>query len=192
MTGQQPGAQLPSAGKRHPLLFQQRFSEQVFWPCIVILALSAALLVWNPPEVEPYRVTLRVALAGTGSILVLTMVYRLRAYARCLQSGLHLQLPFFHVLIPYHEIRSTRPTELYRMFPIEQQKWPQRRFLRGIIGKTVVVIEMEQLPHSHIWLRLWMSKYMLSPDRVGLVLAVRDWMAFRAELDEFRARSRHR
>jgi hypothetical protein len=157
----------------------------------VILALSAALLVWNPPKVEPYRTTLRVALAGAGSILVLTMFYRLRAYARCLQSGLHLQLPFYHLLIPYQEIRSTRPTELYRMFPYEKQNWTQQRFLRTIIGKTVVVVEVEQLHHSHIWLRLWMSKYMLCPDRVGLALAVRDWMAFRAELDESRARSRH-
>ena len=192
MTSQQPSAQLPQPGKRHPLLFQQRFSEQVFWPCILILALSIALLVWNPPTVEPYRGTLRIALAAAGSILAITMVYRLRAFARCLPSGLHLQLPFFHLLIPYDVIRSTRPTELYRMFPFEKQKWPQRRFLRTIAGKTVVVIELEQLPHSRIWLRLWMSKYMLCPDRVGLVLAVRDWIAFRSELDEFRARSRRR
>jgi hypothetical protein len=192
MTSQQSGAQLPQPGRRHPLLFQQRFSEQVFWPCIVIVALSAALLVWNPPRVEPYRAILRVALAGSGLILVLTMMYRLRSYVRCLQSGLRLQLPFFHLLIPYREIRSTRPTELYHLFPLEQQKWSQQRFLRAILGKTVVVIEMEQLPHSRIWLRLWMSKYMLCPDRLGLVLVVRDWMAFRAELDEFRARSRYR
>jgi hypothetical protein len=191
MTSQQPGAKLLQAGKRHPLLFQQRFSEQIFWPSIVILALSAALLVWNPAKVEPYRATLRVALVGTGLILALTWLLRLRAYVRCRDSGLHLQLPFFRLLIPYRKIRSTRPTELYRMFPSEQQHWPQRRFLRGLFGKTVVVIEMEQLPHSRLWLRLWMSKYMLCPDRVGFVLAVRDWMAFRAELDEFRTRSRY-
>jgi hypothetical protein len=191
VTSQQPGAQLPPTGKRHPFLFQQRFSEQLFWPCILILALSAALLIWNPPKVEPYRVTLSVALAGAGLILVLSMVYRLRAFARCLGSGLCLQLPFYRLLVPYHGIRSTRPTELYRLFPFERQKWPQRAFLRTIIGKTVVVIELEQLPRSRIWLRLWMNKYMISPDRVGLVLAVRDWMSFRAELDEFRARNRH-
>ena len=192
MTRQQSDDQLPRQSKRHPLLFQQHLSEQIFWPSILIEALSAALLVWNPTRVEPYRGTLRAVLVGTALVLVLIWLFRLRAYAHCLDSGLYLQLPFFRLNIPYHEIRSTRPTELYRMFPPEQQRWTQRRFLRSLFGKTVVVVDLDQLPRPRIWLRLWMSKYMLCPDRVGLVFAVRDWMAFRAELDEFRARNRHR
>lgn len=192
MTRQQPDGQPLRQGRRHPILFQQHLSEQAFWPSILILGLSAALLVWNPAKVDPYRGILTVALVGCGLILSLTWLFRLRAYARCLDSGLYLQLPFFHLLTPYHKIRSTRPTELYRMFPPEQQRWTQRRFLRSLFGKTVVVVELDQLPRSRIWLRLWMSKFMLCPDSVGLVYAVRDWMAFRAELDEFRARNRQR
>jgi hypothetical protein len=76
------------------------------------------------------------------------------------------------------------------MFPPDRQRWPQRYFLRALFGKTVVVVEMGHLPRPKIWLRFWMSKYMLCPDRTGFVLAVQDWMAFRAELDEFRARVR--
>lgn len=190
MTSQHLNAQLPKQGKRYPLLFQQRFSEQIFWPSILILALSAALLVWNPVRVERYRTTLNVALVCTALVLVISLLFRLRTYVRCLHSGLRLQFPFLRLTIPYNEIRSTRPTELYRMFPPDRQRWPQRYFLRALFGKTVVVIEMEKLPHPKIWLRLWMSKYVLCPDRTGLVLAVPDWMAFRAELDEFRARIR--
>jgi len=192
MTKKKADGQPLRQSRRHPLLLQQHLSEQVFWPSILILALSAALLVWNPAKAEPYRGTLRVALVGAGLILMITWLFRLRAYVRCLDSGLYLQLPFFHLITPYHKIRSTRPTELYRMFPPEQQRWTQRRFLRALFGKTVVVVELDQLPRSHIWLRLWMSKFMLCPDRVGLVFAVRDWIAFRAELDEFRARDRQR
>jgi hypothetical protein len=190
MTPQHANAQLPKQGKRYPLLFQQRFSEQIFWPSILILTLSAALLVWNPVGIEPYRTTLNVALVCTALVLVLSLLFRLRTYARCLHTGLHLQFPFFHLTIPYNEIRSTRPTELYRMFPPDRQRWPQRYFLRALFGKTVVVVEMGHLPRPKIWLRFWMSKYMLCPDRTGFDLAVQDWMAFRAELDEFRARVR--
>lgn len=184
----QPGESFPERGERHPLLFHQRFSEQNFWPSTLILALSAGLLLWNPDKLAPFRAVLMLALAGTGLVLVLTLVFRLRAYAQCLADALRVQLPFHQLTIPYHEIKSARPTELFRIFPPSQQRWPQRRFLRSLFGETVVVIEMEEFPSSVLWLRLWMNKYMLCPDRVGLILAVRDWLAFRAELDEFTAR----
>lgn len=182
----------PPGSKRHALLFQQRLNEQLFWPSILIVALCAALLVWNPVKIASHRLPLMVVMACTGLALVLTFVFRLRAHAQCLPDGLHVRLPLYRLTIPYSDIKSSRPTELYRLFPRERQNWSQRRFLQSLFGKTVVVAEMQQLPRSQFWLRLWMTKYMLCPDRVGLVLAVRDWMAFRVELDEFRARSRYR
>lgn len=190
MSKQKTGGTPPKRGKRHPLLFQHHLNEQVFWPCILIIGLSSALLIWNPAKLEPFRAFLRVALVGTGLTLALTFVYRLRSYAQCSTDGLLVQLPFHSLTIPYAEIKTIRPTEVYRMFPPEQQNWAQRSYLRGLFGETVIVVEMEQLPRSRLWLWLWMSKYMVCPDRVGLVLAVRDWLAFRAELDEFKARRR--
>ena len=178
----------PQRGKRHPLLFHQRLSEQYFWPAVLTVAASTGLLVWAPAKLEPYRLVLTMALACCGLVLVLTLLFRLRAYARCSASGVFLRLPFYHFEIPYGEIKNVRPTELFRLFPPGEQKWPQRRFLMPLLGKTVLVIELDELPNRTTWLRLWMSKYMLCPDRVGVVVAVRDWMGFRAELDEFKAR----
>ncbi len=196
MTAPQPPAGPPQRheqrGSRHPLLLQQRLNEQVFWPSVVIVGASVALLVGNPAKAEPYRSFLVAAAVGSGLALVLTFLFRLRAYVRCEPGGLELRLPFYRLTVPYPEIKASRPTELFRMFPPSQQRWTQRRFLRSLLGETVVVIELDQLPGNPIWLRLWMSKYMLCPDSVGLVLAVRDWLAFRTELDEFRARSSHR
>jgi hypothetical protein len=192
VSSQQPTAPPSKRSKRQPLLFQQRLNEQLFWPSILTIAACAALLVLNPEQIESHRQPLMVVMTSTGAILVLTFIFRLRAYAQCLPDGLHVQLPLSGLTIPYSDIKSSRPTELYRLFPPERQNWSQRRFLQSLLGKTVVVMEMQQLPRSHLWLRLWMSKYMLCPDSVGLVLAVRNWMAFRAELDEFRARTRYR
>lgn len=189
MTKPSPATARAARAQRHPLLFNQGLNEQIFWPTIVILGLAAALLIWSPSQLQPFRSHLRLVLVMCGLVLVLTFIFRLRSYVQCRAAGLYLQVPFYHLLVPYSEIKAVRPTELYRMFPPDQQTWSQRRFLSSLSADAVVVIELGQLPHSRLWLRLWMSKYMLCPDRVGLVLAVRDWIALRTEIDESRARS---
>lgn len=190
MKKQEPRPDQPEQGKRHPLLLQQRLNEQSFWPCILILALSAALLIWNPTQAESYRPSLILLVLGSGLTLIATYWLRLRAYAQCRADGLRVRLPFKDMAIPYQDMKSIRPTELYRLFPPLAQRWTQRAFLRPLFGQTVIVVEMERLPHSRVWLRLWLSPYMLSPDAEGLVIPVRDWMAFRLDLDEYRARHR--
>jgi hypothetical protein len=185
-----PSEGLPERGRRHPLLYHQRLSEQFFWPTVLIVATSTGLLMWNPDKLEPYRPLLTTALACCGTVLVLTFLFRLRAYAACTAEGVRVRLPFYHFELPYSEIKIVRPTELYHLFPPQEQRWTQRRFLTPLLGATVLVLELNELPNRNAWLRLWMSKYMLCPDRVGVIIAVRDWMGFRAELDEFQARRR--
>jgi hypothetical protein len=192
--GDQAGGQTGTSTrhKRHPLLFQQRFGEQNFWPAILLLALGAALLLWHPAKLDAYRRLLQLIVFVAGLTLVLTLVFRLRAYAQCWPDRLHLQLPLYHFDIPYTQITTVRPTELFRMFPPAQLRWSEQRFLDPLFHETVVVVELDELPRSAHWLRLWMSKFMLCPEKPGFVLAVRDWLAFRTELDEFRARQRRR
>ena len=188
MTDLRSRDKLPERGKRHPLLYHQRLSEQYFWPAILIVAVCIGLLVWAPAKLEPYRLVLILALVCCGLVLALTFLFRLRAYARCTAHALRVRLPFYHFDIPYAEIKNVRPTELFRLYPPNELRWPQRRFLGPLLGATVLVIELDELPSRTAWLRLWMNRYMLCPDRVGVIVAVRDWMAFRAELDEFKAR----
>ena len=190
MSNLPPGQPQPKQGKRHPLLYHQRLSEQYFWPALLIVAGSAALLAWNPSKLQPYRLLLIVALGCCGMVLMLTLLFRLRAHARCTADSVRVRLPFYQFEIPYSEIKNVRPTELFRLFPPRDQRWSQRRFLAPLFGATVLAIDLDRLPNRKVWLGLWMNKYMLSPDRVGVILAVRDWMGFRAELDEFRARMR--
>jgi hypothetical protein len=121
--------------------------------------------------------------------LVLAYAFRLRAYVQCRNEGLLLQLPFFRLLIPYDDLVAVRPTEIGRMYPLEKQRWSSRGYLERLATRTVLVIELKSYPKPLSLLRLWMHKYMLCPDRVGFILALRDWMAFRGELDEYRTRS---
>ncbi len=104
----------PKAGKRHPLLLYHRFSDQVFWSAILIFAICAALIVWNPAPFQPYRLHLGIILVGVGLILVLTLVFRLTSYVQCRLDGLRIQTPFQRIRIPYASIRLTRPTQLYQ------------------------------------------------------------------------------
>jgi hypothetical protein len=190
MKKKQPSADgtLPQRGKRYPLLYQQRFSEMVFWPTVLIVALCATLIIRGTPE---FRTYLSIALFGSGAILILTLFFRLRAYVQCRSSEVRVQLPFYRLEIPYRSIKSTRPTDIFRVFLPTEQRWTQRRFLMPIFGRTIVVVELEELPAPRRRLRLWMTKYMLSPESEGLVLATRDWIGLRTELDEYKARSYH-
>ena len=184
-----PAVQPTKPGKRYPLLLYRRLSEQVFWPGTLIFALTAVLLFLRPSRLEPFRAYLSVVLSGTGLIMIFTHLLQLRAYVRCEPACLCLQLPFYRLNIPYAQIKAGRPTELYRLFPLEELRLPQRNFLKPLLGRTVIVLDLEQSPRHHLWLRLWMSRYMLSPHTEGLVVLVRDWLGFHNELDEYRARS---
>jgi hypothetical protein len=148
--------------------------------------------IWTPAPLESYRILLPIILVGTGLVLTLTIAYRLTAYVQCRANGLRIQLPFYRLTIPYEEIRATRPTDLFRLFPPKRLPWFQRRFAETLLGETVVVLDLTKLPQPRSWLRLWMSGFMFCPDTVGLVLAVPDWIAFRTELDEFRTKHRTR
>jgi hypothetical protein len=190
MKTEQTEARPAKRGRRHLLLLQQNLNEQSFWVCILILATIGGLFIWNPPELARYRSNLIVVLVGTGLILILTFMYRLRAYVQCSENELDVQLPFFRLTIPYATIRATRPNEFARLFPPEEQRWTQRSFLRWLWSTTVVIVDLDKLPRPRPWLRLWMGKYMLDPHESSLVFPVRDWIAFRSELDEFLSRHR--
>jgi hypothetical protein len=187
-TEQSPKPEKP--GRHHPLVLQEHLNEQVFWPSILIVCVTAGLLIVNRQELAPHRVALVLLLAGAGLALILTYVYRFRAYVQCGSDGLRIQLPFYRLTIPYSRIRATRPNDFYRLYPPDQQRWTQRAFLDGLWGMTVVLVDLEQLPRSRKWLRLWMSKYMLDPNGPSFTLAVRDWIALRSDLDEHLSRSR--
>jgi hypothetical protein len=191
MSEQQAEPGSSGRGKRHPLIFQQRLNEQVFWPCILILGLCAGLLIWNPSGLVLYRSTLEVALVCTGLILIFSFVLRLRSYVQCRGAVLWVQLPFYHLAIPCQAIKATRLTELHRMFPEGGLRWGQRRFVGPILGKTVVIVELEEQPLPSLPRRLWLCWAMVCPDEAGLIVAVDDWITFRTELDESIFRHRH-
>ena len=191
MNGLQTPEELPERGARHPLLLYQRWNEQVIWPCILIMLICALLLVWAPDRLPGQRLKLAVALVGSGAILVLTYAYRLTAYVQCWTDGLRIQVPFYQMTIPYEAIRTTRPTDFFRLFPPRRVPRLQRNYLWLIMGSTVIVLDLDELPYPRSWLRLRLGRYMLHPNAPGVLVTVPDWIAFRGELDERRTQHRY-
>lgn len=178
-------------GRHYRLLYQQRFQEMILWPAILIIILTAALLIWQPEPLASYRALFLLAFTVAVLVLLLTSIYRLRAYVRCGEHNLIVQLPFYRLTIPYDQIQKSRPAEIFRLFPPTEQRSTENNFLDPLLGATVLVVEVSGLPAPARRLRLWMSKFMLSPDHPGVVLAVRDWIALDQELEEQRARSQY-
>jgi hypothetical protein len=183
-----PNPALPRRGRRYPLLLQRRLRAMLFWPALLIALLTTVLVVLSPPGLEAYRPTLAAAGIGGWSVAILTFWYSQRAFVCCCTDGLWLRLPFYQVIIPYHDIQSTRLAQFGRQFPPENEPWSRRHFLEPLFLSTVVVVELPALPAPRRQLRLWMSRYLLSPDTTGFMLPLRDWLGFHGELDEFRSR----
>lgn len=178
-------------GRRYRLLYQQRFQEMVFWPAILIIGVTAALLAWQTPELDPYRALFAVALAVALLVLLVAYLYRIRAYVRCHEHALIVQLPLYRLTIPYTQIHKSHPSELFRLFPPSEQRTTQNSFLGPLFGRTVLVVEIPGLPAPRSQLRLWLSPYMLSPDQAGVILPVDDWIGLDTEIEEHRTRTQY-
>lgn len=134
----------------------------------------------------------RVALAGVGIlallISLLTLAYAWRAHVQCRKSGLRLRYPFCTLDVPYPNIETTRLTTLDR-FIIGQMdadkrrkpSWSEGKFLGPLMGEHVIVVQFRELPRPYAWLRLWIGRRWLGRNSIAIV--IRDWLAFRQELD---------
>ncbi|MBL7062696.1 MAG: hypothetical protein ISS49_00625 [Anaerolineae bacterium] len=79
-----------------------------------------------------------------------------------------------------------RPKTFAQVFDPAQEKAARRSWLHPYWGQTVLVVELVKYPMSKTWLRLWFSPYLLTPNGIGFVFLVEDWMTLSRQLDESR------
>ncbi|OGO15082.1 MAG: hypothetical protein A2Z14_05385 [Chloroflexi bacterium RBG_16_48_8] len=118
------------------------------------------------------------------------------AYVQILDNHLRLQTPFYRLNIPYKHIHNTRPVEVQKIFPPSNLSSSQRGFLRPFFGRTALAINLQELPSPHFLLRLSFHRFTFSPDALGFILIVEDWLGLSHQLstkiDAWRmARSTH-
>ena len=75
------------------------------------------------------------------------------------------------------------------MFPPKSLRGFNREILEPLFKLTAVVVELNALPMPISTLRLFLSPFFFKDKTPHLVILVRDWMAFSAELESQRSKS---
>ncbi len=174
-------------GDKFRLLIYERMWQRWAWPSILIIPASVALW-WYSPAItiisQRFRALTLVPALVAFIILVYTFLARRRAWVECRPKHLYIHTPFYPIAVSYGRIQDVRPQQFSHIFDPVQEKPARRRWLHPYWGKTVLVVDLSSYPLSRIWLRLWLSLYVLHPP--GLVLLVDNWMALSRQLDDFR------
>lgn len=180
------------AGMRHRLLLYRRTMDRLWIATLVLGVLLGAIWLWfwfsETPILNPgNEIWLLAGAAVSLGFTVFAFVSRSAAYVQPHRDHLRLVTPFLRLKISYNRIRNVHPTLFQQLFPPDRSSWAQRSLLHPFYGRTVVVVELTSYPISPIFLRLFLSPQMFSPQSNGFVFIVPDWMAFSTEIDTFRS-----
>jgi hypothetical protein len=89
--------------------------------------------------------------------------------------------------ISYKRIRKTTATEMRHLFSLKSMSGWVRDIFSPLANSTAVVIELSAYPVSPGLLRLFLSRFFFKDKTPHLVILVKDWMRFSAELESMRS-----
>lgn len=180
------------AGRKYPLIVYRHMLGR-WWPPMVAMGLG--MFAWAYAEyLEPMAQFLPWRWQLTGAIGVLAilvgvffLIARHLAYVQPLPNSLRLVTPFMRLNISYKRIKKTTATEMHYLFPKKSMSgWVQDIFA-PLANKTAMVIELSGYPVSARLLRLFLSRFFFKDKTPHLVILVKDWMGFSAELESMRS-----
>jgi hypothetical protein len=175
-------------GDRHRLLFYRRSMDRV-WKNTFALGLIMAIVGWFSliKETTILGFSSTWWLLGTAvlafSVSVFAFLARYLAYVQVYTSYFSVVTPFLRFRISFRRMRSVHPVLMQQVFPKNESRWAQRRFLAPFYGKTCLIMELRCYPLSPALLRLFLPAQMFSPQSAGFVFLVPDWMKLSTELD---------
>ena len=176
-----------SIGERYPLLLYQHLVTRYRLPSLllaVFLLGIAALLNENivtMPQEDAFSWLLA---GGTVSLAVwiMTRIAPVLAYAQPREDHLRIQTPIYRLKISYRRIHGTRPVEVGKVFFQGKLRRRETRALQSFFGDTALMVDLIGWPLPPLAMRIFLHRYMLSPDQPGLVLLTKDWMALSKQL----------
>jgi hypothetical protein len=168
-------------GKKYPLRLYRHIVQLHRREALLLAVLLLGLWVlnltplvrWMPAGGE--RWLLAGGLVATAYWLFIT-VGPLTAYAQPLSTHLRIQTPIYRLQISYQRVRSVRPINVSRSIAPGTGSRAQKRELEPFLGKTALGIDLREWPLPRWVLRLFLSRWMLANDQLGLVVYVDDWM----------------
>jgi len=108
------------------------------------------------------------------------------AYVRPFSTYLRLVTPFLRINISYKRIRGTTTSEMRALFPPASLSSWRREIIAPLSGMTAIVINLSEFPIPPVFLRWFLSPFFFKDKTPHLVILVKDWLRFSAELDSMR------
>jgi hypothetical protein len=172
------------------LLPYQSLARRWRLPAFLLMPAGAGLYWLAPDRVQLAPVTLIVSLVG----LLIFIYTLLAAHARvtCEQDHLTIRTPLYPVAFSYQRVDLIRPVEFGSLFPPNAAKTAHLRLYHELWGMTVPTLTLKGYPLPRWWLRLWFHPYLFHPQEIGLVLPIKEWMAFTRQLETQRTPQRRR
>src|SRR6266496_5042756 len=180
------------AGHRYPLIVYQHMLNR-WWPAMITMGLGMFALAYSEyiqpmAQFLPWRWQL---FAGIGVLAIVIGIFLLLirhiAYVQPLPNHLKLVTPFMRINISYKRFKKTTTTEMRYLFPHKSMSGWVEDIFAPLASKTALVIELNGYPISPALLRMFLSRFFFKDKTPHLVILVKDWMRFSAELESMRS-----
>ena len=167
-----------------------------WWPATLTLSLALLAVAWGLSrlpvgQVQPYLVSVTLGLGGMVFIFTLFLfVIRKAAYVQALPTYLRVVTPFLRINISYRRFRGTTTSEMRALFPPTSLSSWRREIIGPLSSMTAIVINLNGYPVSPVLLRWFLSPFFFKDKTPHIVILVKDWLRFSAELDSMRLGNR--
>lgn len=182
---------MAKAGHRYPLVIYTHMLDR-WWPATFTLALGLFGVAWGVSftpdgQTQPYLVTATAGLGGLALVFTLFLfIIRKAAYVRPFPTYLRLVTPFLRINISYRRFRSTTTSEMRALFPPTSLSGWRRDIIAPLSSMTAIVINLSKSPMPRFVLRWFLSPFFFKDKTPHIVILVKDWLRFSAELDSMR------
>ncbi|NOY99761.1 MAG: hypothetical protein GXP40_11265 [Chloroflexi bacterium] len=179
------------AGRRYPLVIYEYMLNR-WWPATLALGLALIGLWWPVSRLqvvrdEPWRGIGLLAMGGLVLLMTLFLfLVRKAAYVRPYADHLRLVTPFLRLNISYRRFHKTTASEMHALFPPSKLSGWTRDVMAPLMSKTAIVIDLNGYPMPQAILRFFLSPFFFKDKTPHIVILVKDWMRFSAELESLR------
>jgi len=182
---------MAKAGRRHHLVIYSHMLDR-WWPATFTLSLALFGVAWGlsrlpSGEVQPYLINVTLGLGGLVFIFTFFLfIIRKAAYVQAFPTHLRLVTPFLRINISYKRFRGTTTSEMRALFPPASLSGWRREIIGPLSSMTAIVINLNGYPVSSTLLRWFLSPFFFKDKTPHIVILVKDWLRFSAELDSMR------
>jgi len=182
---------MAKSGRRYHLVIYSHMLNR-WWPATLTLSLALFAVAWGLTRLPagqggPYLVNVTLGLGGLIFVFTLFLfIIRKAAYVQAFPTYLRLVTPFLRINISYKRFRGTTTSEMRALFPPTKLSGWRREIIGPLSSMTAIVINLSGYPVSPVLLRWFLSPFFFKDKTPHIVILVKEWLLFSAELDSMR------